>query len=159
MPHSTLNSLRGCWRSIATAAWSSISIEADGKCLCCSVTGNAMQLHWEVQFVVDSQNDRLKTTQKLIPSPENRRLWQSNSPGFPYLLLSAQAPFPIKSFALSAHLFPHTIHFRVLDKSPLSGPGRGPPSCNKITMVQTPVLVILKHVSKFFDVFSSRSKV
>ena len=24
-----------------------------------------------------------------------------------------------------------TIHFRVLDKSPVSGPGRGPPSCNK----------------------------
>ena len=96
-----------------------------------------MQLHWEVQFVVDSQNDRLKTTHKLIPSPENRRLWQSNSPGFPYLLLSAQVPFPIKSCALSAHLYPHTIHFRVLDKSPLSGPGRGHPSCNafSITLV------------------------
>ena len=26
---------------------------------------------------------------------------------------------------------PWTIHFRVLDKSPVSGPGRGPPSCNK----------------------------
>ena len=26
---------------------------------------------------------------------------------------------------------PRTIHFRVLDKSPVSGPGRGPPSCNK----------------------------
>ena len=40
-------------------------------------------------------------------------------------------PFPIKSLALSAHVSPQTIHFRVLDKSPLSGPGRGPPSCNK----------------------------
>ena len=96
-----------------------------------------MQLHWEVQFVVDSQNDWLKTTQKLIPSPENRRLWQRNSPGFPYLLLSAQAPFPIKSFALSAHLLPHTIHFRVLDESPFGGPGRSRPSCNafNITLV------------------------
>ena len=93
-----------------------------------------MQLHWEVQFVVDSQNDRLKTTHKLIPSPENRRLWQSNSPGFPYLLLSAQVPFPIKSCALSAHLYPHTIHFRVLDKSPLSGPGRGHPSGNAFSI-------------------------
>ena len=40
-------------------------------------------------------------------------------------------PFPIKSLALSAHVSPWTIHFRVLDKSPVSGPGRGPPSCNK----------------------------
>ena len=39
-------------------------------------------------------------------------------------------PFPIKSLALSAHVSPRTIHFRVLDKSPFSGPGRGPPSCN-----------------------------
>ena len=34
VPHSTLNSLRDCWRSIAIAAWGSISLEADGKCLC-----------------------------------------------------------------------------------------------------------------------------
>ena len=42
-------------------------------------------------------------------------------------------PFPIKSLALSAHVSPRTIHFRVLDKSPVSGPGRGPPSCNRST--------------------------
>ena len=35
-------------------------------------------------------------------------------------------PFPIKSLALSAHVSPWTIHFRVLDKSPVLGPGRGP---------------------------------
>ena len=40
-------------------------------------------------------------------------------------------PFPIKSLALPAHVSPQTIHFQVLDKSPVSGPGRGPPSCNK----------------------------
>ena len=39
-------------------------------------------------------------------------------------------PSPIKSLALSACVSPRTIHFRVLDKSPVSGPGRGPPSCN-----------------------------
>ena len=39
--------------------------------------------------------------------------------------------FPIKSLALSAHVSCQTIHFQVLDKSPVSGPGRGPPSCNK----------------------------
>ena len=39
-------------------------------------------------------------------------------------------PFPKNSLALSAHVSLQTIHFRVLDKSPVSGPGRGPPSCN-----------------------------
>ena len=33
-------------------------------------------------------------------------------------------PFPIKYLALSAHVSPWTIHFRVLNKSPVSGPGR-----------------------------------
>ena len=28
---------------------------------------------------------------------------------------------------------PRTTHFRGLDKSPVSGPGRGPPSCNMST--------------------------
>ena len=45
-------------------------------------------------------------------------------------------PFPIKSLALSAHVSPQTIHFRVLDKSPVSGPGRGPPSCNSWTIMK-----------------------
>ena len=44
-------------------------------------------------------------------------------------------PCPIKSLAWSAHVSPRTIHFRVLDKSPVSGPGRGPPSCNKFTVI------------------------
>ena len=39
-------------------------------------------------------------------------------------------PFPIKSLALSAGVSPQTIHFWVLDKSPLSGLGRGSPSYN-----------------------------
>ena len=34
-------------------------------------------------------------------------------------------PFTIKSLALSAHVSLQTIHFQVLDKSPVSGPGRG----------------------------------
>ena len=41
-----------------------------------------------------------------------------------------RCPFPIKSLALSEHVSPRTIHFRVLDKSPVWGPGRGTPSCN-----------------------------
>ena len=39
-------------------------------------------------------------------------------------------PFPIKSLALSAHVSPRTIHFQVLNKSPVLGPGRGLPSWN-----------------------------
>ena len=41
-------------------------------------------------------------------------------------------PFPIKSLALSSRVSPQTIHIRVLDKSPLSGPGRGPTFCNTL---------------------------
>ena len=43
----------------------------------------------------------------------------------PYCTLPGH-PFPINFLALSAHVSPLTIHFRVLDKSPLSGPGRYP---------------------------------
>ena len=43
----------------------------------------------------------------------------------------SRQPFPIESLALSACVSHWTIHFQVLDKSPLSGPGRGPPSCNR----------------------------
>ena len=41
-------------------------------------------------------------------------------------------PFPIKSLALSTRVSPRTIHFRGLDKSPLLGPGRDPPSCTHL---------------------------
>ena len=44
-------------------------------------------------------------------------------------------PFPIKSLALSAHVSPRTVHFWVLDKSPASGPGRGPPSYNNSSIL------------------------
>ena len=46
-------------------------------------------------------------------------------------------PFPIKSLALSADVFPWTIHFRVL----VSGPGRGPLSCNKA--MRSPICLCL----------------
>ena len=38
-----------------------------------------------------------------------------------------RCPFPIISLSLSAQVSPQTIHFQVLDKSPVSGHGRGPP--------------------------------
>ena len=49
------------------------------------------------------------------------------------LLLSTWAPFSILSFSLSASVCPQTIHFQMLEKRPLSGPGRDHLSCNKIT--------------------------
>ena len=52
-------------------------------------------------------------------------------------------PFPIKPLALSAHVSPWTIHFWMLDKSPLLGPGRGPPSCNNLTNVITLFYILL----------------
>ena len=42
-------------------------------------------------------------------------------------------PFPISSLALSAHVSPRTIYFRMLHKSPVSGPGRVPFSWNNFT--------------------------
>ena len=85
MPHSTLKSLRGCWRSTAMAAWGSVSIEADGKCLCCSVIGNALG---KCQFVVDnnyctnslSSQPSLKKTVYIcskysLTSTETDRVW------------------------------------------------------------------------------------
>ena len=65
MPQSSLNSLKGCWRSTAIAARGSISIEADGKCLCCSVVGNALG---KCQFVVDSLNNRGQIQNKMLKS-------------------------------------------------------------------------------------------
>ena len=52
-------------------------------------------------------------------------------------------PFPIKSLALSAHVSPQTIHFRELDKSQVSGPGRSPPSCNKVNK-KVPFIAVKK---------------
>ena len=56
----------------------------------------------------------------------------------------SRCPFPIKSLALSAHVSPRTIHFRLLDKSLVSGPGRGPPSCNTWTTALQASLSIAK---------------
>ena len=63
-------------------------------------------------------------------------MWQNCSPGFPYstALHPGARDFPIKSLALLAHVSPWTINFRVLDKSPVSGPGTGPLSYNIPTL-------------------------
>ena len=67
MPRSTLNSLRDCCRSVAIAAWASVSIEADGKCLCCSVIGKC-------QFVVDNSKIMLKILQISLQQYMNQEL-------------------------------------------------------------------------------------
>ena len=52
-----------------------------------------------------------------------------------------RCPFPIKSLVLSAHVSPWTIHFWVLDKSPVLGPRRYTPSCNKA--MRSPICLCL----------------
>ena len=61
----------------------------------------------------------------------------------------SRVSFPNKSLASSALVSPRTIHFWVLDKSPVLGPGRGPPSCNTIM-----ALVIFLFVKSTINVFS-----
>ena len=51
--------------------------------------------------------------------------------------------FPVKSLALSAHVSPQTVHFRVLVKSPIPGSGKGPPSCNIPMQVMGSTLEII----------------
>ena len=89
--------------------------------------------HWQcnaialVSGICSWQNDWLKTTQKLIPSPENRRLWQSNSPGFPYILLSAQVAFPNKILCFVSTFVSSDNSFPSIRQEPTFGPWKGSP--------------------------------
>ena len=70
-------------------------------------------------------------TNPIVIQPETSSYGAEQSSTVPFLSCSAPGqPFPNKVLALSARVAPQTIHFRVLDKRPLSGPERGPPSCN-----------------------------
>jgi len=54
-------------------------------------------------------------------------LWQSSSLGFPYATTLC-----LGTLSNKISCFVSTCHFRVFDKYPVSGPGRGPPtSCKK----------------------------
>ena len=61
-----------------------------------------LYLGWEIHVPPGrtlSQKDCPETTQKLIPSPKNTRLWatwQGRRPGFPYPAAFCQAPLPNK---------------------------------------------------------------
>ena len=75
-----------------------------------------------------SRDEGSEITRKRIPSaPGLRAPWGGNSPGSSCLalLLSARPPSPVEPLALSACASPWTIRFWVLDRSSLSGPGRG----------------------------------
>ena len=99
--------------------------------------------HWPPSWLSEActtrkdsdQNDWRKTTWKLIPAPYNPGLQSHVKEQFSWVPLPCCSPpggpFPIKSLALSAHMSPRTIHFRVLGKSSVSGPGRGPSFSNK----------------------------
>ena len=66
--------------------------------------------------------------------PKTASLMAEPSSRLPYLLrLSAQVPLRIVSCFASCGS-PGTIHFRVLEKSPLSGPRRGLPSWKSCTL-------------------------
>ena len=83
------------------------------------------------------QDDWPETTWKLTPftiKPETASHVAEHLSFVPLFYCSlAGLPFPTKSSALSVCVSPGTIHFQVLDKSPLLGPGRVPPSCNSTT--------------------------
>ena len=83
--------------------------------------------HQEGPWVRMLARDNLETNPiTIIPETVSHVAEQSSwvpSPSFS----PPRHPFPIKFLVLSAHVSSWTIHFWVLDKSPLSGPGRGPP--------------------------------
>ena len=70
-----------------------------------------------------------KTTRKIIPSPEKSETASHVAEQSSWAPLPCCSPprcsFSINSLALSACVSPRTIHFGVLDKSPLLGPGGG----------------------------------
>ena len=73
--------------------------------------------------------DNLETNSIIInPETDSQEAEQFSWVPLPYCSAPGR-PFPVKVL-LCQHV---CIHFQVLDKSPLLGPGRGSPSCNKST--------------------------
>ena len=69
------------------------------------------------------ENDPIAKKPKAAGPPGRAVLLGAHTP-----LLSARCPFPVKSLTSSARVPPRTVHFRVVDKSPPTGAGRGSPS-------------------------------
>ena len=69
MPHSTLTPSEVVEDQQLIAAWGSVSVEADGKCFCCSIIGSALG---KCQFVVDNVNNNSSRLKCLL---EGRDDW------------------------------------------------------------------------------------
>ena len=84
-----------------------------------------------------SQNDGPETTRKTNPVIIKPETASHVAAQFSWAPLPCYCPpgrpSSIKSLALSARVSPWRIPCRMLDKSPLSGPGRGPPPCDRCT--------------------------
>ena len=123
--------------------------------LCCTVMGTSDQNFppWPGPIVTtllrylttggpckECRTNKLPPTWRIWKRSKGERRCQSLCPCCRAVLLGSlpccslpACPFPIKSLALSAHVSPRTTYVRILDKSPLLGPGSGPPSCNTWT--------------------------
>ena len=76
-----------------------------------------------------------RETNPITIKPKTASFMAEQSSWVPSPFCSAPGcPFPIKSFALSALLSPRTIHFQMLDKSPLVR--KCVPSCNTRSLCQ-----------------------
>ena len=92
---------------------------------------------FELDHIWSRQDDWSWTTQKLSisikPESVSHMAEQLSRVPLPYCSLPEHT-FLIKSFALSACVSLQTIHFQVLDKSPLLDPESDPPYCNTMTV-------------------------
>ena len=79
----------------------------------------------------DSESERLaKGNPKTDPITVKSKIVRHVTEQFSWVPLPSSSlpghPFPIKALALSTHVSPQTVHFQVLYKSLLLGPGRVP---------------------------------
>ena len=87
------------------------------------------QSDWDLSVSVSNNRE----TSPIIIKPKTASHVVEQSSWVPLLCCSLpRHPFPIKSLVLSARVSPWTIHFWVLGKKPLLGPGRGPPFWNNM---------------------------
>ena len=127
------------WTNEPLPTWR-VQERSKGDTECLSTSQNPSRYHpsWLSDACTTRKDSELEWLAKHHPEtnpitvkPETARHAAEQFSWVPFLYCSPRGcPFPIKSLALSAHVSPQTIHFRVLDKSPVSSPRRGPPSCN-----------------------------
>lgn len=98
-------------------------------------------LHWNPSWLRGAHASKKNPGPDQVGNePQSHKTWDRKPHGRAVLLVSSPCcsrpgcPFPIKTFAVSAHASPRKIHFQ--DKSPCPGLGRGPPFCNNFTASQ-----------------------